>query len=289
MTTREGKLEVNQVFPEAGNMGHVLPTYLSQWTTEKVKTEGVNVISENIVKSVSSKGKQIQLTLTDNREILTDYVVVAVGIDPRIDLALESGLEVDPQLKGFLVNAELEARSNLFVAGDAACFYDIHLGRRRVEHHDHAVVSGRLAGENMTGAGKPYTHQSMFWSDLGPEVGYEAIGIVDSKLPTVAVFAKATEKDTPKAVVEASGQGVRSEMEENAVPPQPSNVVPKDKPENDQYGKGVIFYLRDDIVVGIIMWNVFNRMPIARKIIKERYHREDVAEISKLFNLHESE
>ena len=28
------------------------------------------------------------------------------------------------------------------------------LGRRRVEHHDHAIVSGRLAGENMTGAGK---------------------------------------------------------------------------------------------------------------------------------------
>lgn len=33
----------------------------------------------------------------------------------------------------------------------------------------------------------------MFWSDLGPDVGYEAIGIVDSSLPTVAVFAKATE------------------------------------------------------------------------------------------------
>lgn len=49
-------------------------------------------------------------------------------------------------------------------AGDASCFYDIKLGRRRVEHHDHAVVSGRLAGENMTGASKPYWHQSMFWS-----------------------------------------------------------------------------------------------------------------------------
>lgn len=36
-------------------------------------------------------------------------------------------------------------------AGDAACFYDTNLGRRRVEHHDHAVVSGRLAGENMVG------------------------------------------------------------------------------------------------------------------------------------------
>lgn len=41
--------------------------------------------------------------------------------------------------------------------------------------------------------GKPYLHQSMFWSDLGPEVGYEAIGIVDSSLPTVGVFVKSTE------------------------------------------------------------------------------------------------
>lgn len=44
--------------------------------------------------------------------------------------------------------------------------------------------------------GKPYLHQSMFWSDLGPDVGYEAIGIVDSSLPTVGVFAKAAETNT---------------------------------------------------------------------------------------------
>lgn len=42
-----------------------------------------------------------------------------------------------------------------------------------------------MAGEN-----KSYNHQSMLWSDLGPEVGYEAIGIVDSKLSTYAVYAK---------------------------------------------------------------------------------------------------
>lgn len=81
-------------------------------------------------------------------------------------------------------------------AGDAACFYDPKLGRRRVEHHDHAVVSGRLAGENMTGAKKPYWHQSMLWSDLGASVGYEAIGLVDSSLPTVSVFAKADPDDS---------------------------------------------------------------------------------------------
>ena len=78
--------------------------------------------------------------------------------------------QVDPVKGGILVNAELEARRDVWVAGDAASFYDVSLGRRREEHHDHATVSGRLAGENMAGARRPYTHQSMFWSDLGPEV-----------------------------------------------------------------------------------------------------------------------
>ena len=65
----------------------------------------------------------------------------------------------------------------------------------------------------MTGAGKPYWHQSMFWSDLGPQVGYEAIGIVDSSLETMAVFAKSSAADTPQAAAEATGQGLRSDME----------------------------------------------------------------------------
>ena len=73
----------------------------------------------------------------------------------------------------------------------------MNLGRRRVEHHDHAVVSGRLAGNNMAASDsaqrRAYTHQSMFWSDLGPDVGYEAIGIVDSQLKTTGVYAKSEE------------------------------------------------------------------------------------------------
>lgn len=143
-----------------------------------------------------------------------DQVVVAIGVEANTEFAKDSSLEVDPEQGGFLVNAELEARSNLWVAGDAACFYDVKLGRRRIEHHDHAVISGRLAGENMTGARKPYLHQSMFWSDLGPEVGFEAIGIIDSSLETVGVFAKATEQDTPLAAVTASDEGIRSSSEE---------------------------------------------------------------------------
>ncbi|XP_023266535.1 apoptosis-inducing factor 1, mitochondrial-like isoform X2 [Seriola lalandi dorsalis] len=159
----ESGLEVIQMFPEKGNMGKVLPEYLSNWTTEKVKKEGVKIISEALVKSVNYKDDKLEIQLKDGRLVKTDHIVAAVGLEPNCDLAKSAGLEVDSDFGGFRVNAELQARSNIWVAGDAACFYDIRLGRRRVEHHDHAVVSGRLAGENMTGASKPYWHQSMFW------------------------------------------------------------------------------------------------------------------------------
>jgi programmed cell death 8 (apoptosis-inducing factor) len=35
--------------------------------------------------------------------------------------------------------------------------------------------------------------------------------------------------------------------------------------DSDDYGKGVIFYLRENKIVGVVLWNVFNRMNIARK------------------------
>ncbi|XP_051981678.1 apoptosis-inducing factor 1, mitochondrial-like isoform X2 [Xyrauchen texanus] len=283
-------LEVIQMFPEKGNMGKVLPEYLSNWTTEKVRREGANVITDALVKNVSYKNGKLEIKLKDGRLVKTDHIVAAVGLEPSTELAKSGGLEVDSDFGGYRVNAELQARSNIWVAGDAACFYDIRLGRRRVEHHDHAVVSGRLAGENMTGASKPYWHQSMFWSDLGPDVGYEAIGIVDSSLPTVGVFAKATAKDTPKSATEQSGTGIRSESETEAVAGavEAGTVSPPTAVQQEEdYGKGVIFYLRDKVVIGIVLWNVFNRMPIARKIIKDGEEHADLNEVAKLFNIHE--
>ena len=37
-------------------------------------------------------------------------------------------------------------------------------------------------------------------------MGYEAIGLVDSNLPTIGIWAKATAADTPKAATEATGE-----------------------------------------------------------------------------------
>ncbi|XP_078045041.1 apoptosis inducing factor isoform X2 [Augochlora pura] len=311
---------VYQIYKEKFIMDQVLPQYLSEWATKKAMLEGVQCISSSEVVDYCYKNGKLSLILSEGNTIDADQVIVAVGVEPNTDLAASSHLETDPIIGGFLVNAELEARSNLWVAGDAACFYDIKLGRRRVEHHDHAVVSGRLAGENMTGAGKPYLHQSMFWSDLGTEVGYEALGIVDSSLPTVGVFAKSSNSNssTPvsssndpehslqKKTLSSTQSSVKSELVTQKVESsdqQASSIEAEtDKSECDDsklvtaeeskkennFGKGVIFYLRDDIVVGIVLWNLFNRMSIARQVLARGTKYDDLNEVAKLFTIHDN-
>ena len=131
---------------------------------------------------------------------------------------------------------------------------------------------------------KPYKHQSMFWSDLGPTVGYEAIGLVDSSLPTVAVFAKGdltNEKhDLPNDTEK------KEDVVAKTVTPVSSGAPALDNTA-DNYGKGVVFYMQNDKIVGILLWNVFNRINIARKILSCEKPFEDLNEVAKLFDIFE--
>ena len=124
----------------------------------------------------------------------------------------------------------------------------------------------------MTGAHKPYWHQSMFWSDLGPRVGFEAIGLTDSELQTVAVYAKGKPDDEPQKD-DDEGNREQKDIAPSATASELKHKIPESKTspttttENKaDYSKGVVFYLKENKVVGIVLWNIFNRIPIARKV-----------------------
>lgn len=48
-------------------------------------------------------------------QVKADHVVVAVGLEPNTDLAKSAGLETDPILGGYRVNAELQACTDVWV------------------------------------------------------------------------------------------------------------------------------------------------------------------------------
>ena len=81
-----------QRFIESGNLAKVLPEYLSEWTTRKVRGEGVDVKPRSFVQAASlTPGGKVRLDLNNGESIEVDHVVSAVGIDPNVELARSSG------------------------------------------------------------------------------------------------------------------------------------------------------------------------------------------------------
>jgi NADPH-dependent 2,4-dienoyl-CoA reductase/sulfur reductase-like enzyme len=184
--------DVSIVFPEAGVGARLFPADLARSVSEYYGSQGVDVRAGRKVESITRDG-DTAVVATDDGEIEADVVVAGLGIVPRTELAEQAGLEVDD---GILVDDRGRAggRDDVFAAGDVARFPVAALGgTRRVEHEDHANTHGRHVGANMAGADVPYDHLPFFYSDLF-DLGYEAVGDVDSRLETVAEWAEPNRK-----------------------------------------------------------------------------------------------
>jgi len=70
---KKNGVKIYQIFKEKGNMGKVLPKYLSNWTTEKVRNEGVEVVTETEVEncSLENNKRQVNLVLSNGKNVST--------------------------------------------------------------------------------------------------------------------------------------------------------------------------------------------------------------------------
>lgn len=75
---------------------------------------------------------------------MADRVIVTVGASPNTDLAGPSGLEVDEEIGGFLVNAELMARSNLWSVSVTGS-YTVWGGEKEKKRPEFLDNTGELA------------------------------------------------------------------------------------------------------------------------------------------------
>ena len=181
--------EVTIVFPDPGIGAKLFPAELSAFVNDYYREKGVTVLAEELVEQISNG----TVTTKNGTTIEGDAIVAGLGIEPTTDLAEAAGLEVED---GIVVDEYGRAgrREDVFAAGDVARFPVLALGEsRRVEHEDHANTHGKVVGENMAGAEHQYVHLPFFYSDLF-DLGYEAVGDVDSRLDTVEEWAEPNRK-----------------------------------------------------------------------------------------------
>ncbi len=212
--TLNGK-KVVMVLPEEAIGAHVYPAELAHFLNDFYRAKGVELVVQDTVTGLRKDGGRFTVRTRNGLDFEVDGVVAGIGIRPDLQLARQAGLEVD---NGILVDEHLQTSTpDVYAAGDVANFPHAALGKRvRVEHEDNAVKMGRQAGRNMAGASEAYTHIPMFYSDLF-ELGYEAVGEINSKLDTVTDW-------------------------------------------QEPFKKGVIYYLGDGRVRGVLLWNVWEQV-----------------------------
>ena len=218
---------VVMIFPDTGIGSRSYPPELAAFVTDQYRERGVEVLPGSRVTGCETHGEKVVLVIRGDsvggeREVFVDGVVAGIGVRPNVELAEAAGLTVDD---GIRVDGSLRTSNpRIYAAGDVASFYDHALNEwRRVEHLDNATTMGGYVGVAMAGRTVEYDHTPFFYSDFF-DVGYEAVGHVDSRLEMVADWK-----------------------------------VP--------CREGVIHYVRDGHVRGVLLWNMWGQVDAARRRI----------------------
>ncbi len=225
--------KVSLIFPGACIGDRIYPRPLANFLNVYFRKHGVDVRFNERVERIDKQADKLVVRTDENGATAVDVVVAGIGIEPNIDLALSAGLSVQD---GIVVGETLRTSNpDIYAAGDVANFPCGALERRlRFEHEDNAEVMGRTAGHNMAGQAEAYRHLPFFYSDLF-ELGYEAVGEIDSRMEIVADWQQ-------------------------------------------KFRKGVIYYLADHRVRGVLLWNIFGQVDAARELIasKRRHQPEQL-------------
>ena len=186
--------DVTMLVPEAGLGARVFPADLAAFLVDYYRGKGVTMRMGEGMAGLDRRAGSCLLRTTVGGELVAEVLVAGLGIVPGVELAEQAGLRVD---NGIVVDEACRTtQPDIYAAGDVANFENHALSARwRVEHEDNANTMGRTAGLNMAGRATPYHHLPFFYSDLF-DLGYEAVGEVDSRLATVETWEEPNRKGT---------------------------------------------------------------------------------------------
>jgi len=156
----------------------ILDEQASLMAEEVLKQAGVEIIAGQTVAKINGRGTVEEVILDNGAAIACDLVVVAIGVSPRPELALDAKLEVN---RGIVVDRNMATNHpKVYACGDVAEAYDFVYGDNRpTPIWPNAYVGGRIAGLNMAGATDEYPGGTAINS-----LNYFGIDIVSAGMPT---------------------------------------------------------------------------------------------------------
>ena len=108
------KVDVIDLAPQA--LGRLIPEAAATALQTKLSEAGVQWHFNTTVQTVDRSGNELIVTLSNGSNIACDFVLSAVGLNPRVNLAKASGIVTGA---GIQVNRELETNlPDIYALGD---------------------------------------------------------------------------------------------------------------------------------------------------------------------------
>ncbi|AWB91389.1 NAD(P)/FAD-dependent oxidoreductase [Aeromicrobium chenweiae] len=147
----------------------LLPTALGEMAADLHKTEGTDLHTDVMVSSIRDEDGTTVVRSIDGRTWSAPVVVVAVGMEPHVELAEAAGISIAPASDGGGIAVDDRGRTSapgVFAAGDVANQPNGVLGgRHRVEHWQGAQNHGTAVGKVMAGGDDAFVEVPWCWSD----------------------------------------------------------------------------------------------------------------------------
>jgi NADPH-dependent 2,4-dienoyl-CoA reductase/sulfur reductase-like enzyme len=153
----------DEPLPNSGRLGEPQAAILRDWLTE----DGVGTHLGTPVERIERSDGAVAV-ITAGERLTGDLVVMATGVAPRTELAVQAGLELDGG-GAIPVGADMRtAHDGLLAAGDACLADNLAAGRAlRVEHWGDALGQGAIAGQTAAGVDAGWDEVPGFWSTIG--------------------------------------------------------------------------------------------------------------------------
>ncbi len=173
-SARQRGLEVTVIDPLALPNERVFGAEIGSFYRDAHAQHGVELLLGETIESFTGDQAVERVHTASGKVVECDFAVVGIGVEPRVQLAREAGLEVD---NGVLVDERLATSAgNVFAAGDIAnAWHPFFEQRIRVEHWANALNQGPAAARAMLGQRVAYDRIPYFFSDQY-EIGMEYSG-----------------------------------------------------------------------------------------------------------------
>lgn len=217
------------VFPESDLGARIYPADLSQFVTQYYQEKGVEIQPGLELQAIDRQGTGFVLRGKDGKAVQVDHIIAGIGIQPNTDLAQAAGITIGGSDAGGGILVDTHLRTN---QSDIFAAGDV------------AAFFNPALGRIMR------VEHADNASSMGRAAGLNMAG------------RESTYDHQPFFYSDLFDLGYEAVGE---LDPRLQTV----SDWQDPYRKGVIYYLKEDKVRGVLLWNTWDQVDAARKLIAD--------------------